>query len=160
MRPLPVLGLAAVYVLMVASVAPLDVATAVVVGIATMAYLRRFVDRGPRVPPVTLSRLAHLPAFAWAVLREVAAGTWLVVNVVLGRRDLVPGIIAVPIGERSQTGVAVTALAITISPGEVLVDVDEEARLMFVHILDATDPDANRANYQAFYDRYQRRVFP
>jgi multisubunit Na+/H+ antiporter MnhE subunit len=159
-RPLPVLGLAVIYALTLASVDPLDLATGTVVGIATVAYLRRFLDPGPDVPPVTLARLRRFPAFAWAVLREIAAGTWLVLMVVLGRRQPSQGIVAVPLGERSDTGVAVTALAINLSPGEVLVDVDAEARLMFVHVLDARDPDGIRARYDDFYDRYQRGLFP
>ena len=112
------------------------------------------------MPPVTHARLGRLLAFAWAVVREIVAGTWLVVFVVLGRRRPTQGIVAVPLGERSRTGVAVTALAINLSPGEVLVDIDWDARLMFVHVLDADDPDDVRARYEVLYERYQRSLFP
>jgi len=66
----------------------------------------------------------------------------------------------VPIGERTTSGVAVSALTTTMSPGEVLVDIDWERGVMLIHVLDARDPDAVRARHLRFYERYQRRVFP
>jgi multisubunit Na+/H+ antiporter MnhE subunit len=159
-RPLPLLGLVAVYALTLGSLAPGDLAIGAAVGVAVLALTRRFLEPAPGTPPMTLWRLRHLPRFAWAVLGEIAAGTWMVTMVVLGVRDFVPGIVAVPLGERSETGVAVTALAINLSPGELLVDVDWGRELMFVHVLDAHDPDDVRSRYAAFYDRYQRPLFP
>ena len=71
-----------------------------------------------------------------------------------------PGIVAVPIAERSPLGVAVSGLATTLSPGAFLVDVDWEQRVMLIHVLDASDPDEVRADHQRFYRRWQRHVFP
>jgi multicomponent Na+:H+ antiporter subunit E len=71
-----------------------------------------------------------------------------------------PGVVAIPIGARSPTGVAATALAVTLSPGEVFVDLDAEGEHMLVHVLDAGDPEATRRRYARFYERYQRQVFP
>jgi multicomponent K+:H+ antiporter subunit E/multicomponent Na+:H+ antiporter subunit E len=76
------------------------------------------------------------------------------------RRLEQPGLVRIPIGERSERGVAVSALATTLSPGTVLVDVDWERRDLLLHVIDASDPDAVRARLQRFYDRFQRRVFP
>lgn len=159
-RPLPLLGLVAVYALTLGSFQPGDLAIGAAVGVAVLALTRRFLASAPGTAPMTLRRLSHLPAFASAVLREIAAGTWMVTTVVLGIRDVVPGIVAVPVGDRSETGVAVTALAINLSPGELLVDVDWSRALMYVHVLDADDPDDVRSRYAAFYDRYQRPLFP
>jgi len=81
--------------------------------------------------------------------------------VVLGRRPLdCPGIVAIPIEERTPIGVAVAALAFTLSPGDVLIDVDEEEQVMLIHVLDASDPEAVRARHRNFYERWQRRAFP
>ena len=65
-----------------------------------------------------------------------------------------------PIGERSELGVAVTGLLIGLSPGSLLLDVDSERQAMLFHVIDARDPDAVRAQIDHFYQRYQRRVFP
>lgn len=70
------------------------------------------------------------------------------------------GFVTVPIEERTPLGVAVCGLVTTLSPGSVLVEVDEERGVMLFHVLDASDPEAVRAQQREFYERYQRHVFP
>lgn len=159
---LVLLLLAATYLLTLASLDPLDVATALVVSAVVLVGMRRFAFPGGSVPGGELARrLARFPLFCAAVVWEIVVGTGQVAAVVVGLRPLRrPGIVAVPIGERSPNGVAATALAITLSPGEVFVDVDWEAGVMLIHVLDAGDPDAIRERYGHFYERFQRQVFP
>lgn len=157
-----------VYALTLASFHPWDLAmgsglaAAVLVGFR--GFLFRELDRGAASgagAPSLLARVAAFPLFALAVAWDIIRGTWQVAAVVLHVRPLRhPGIVAVPIGERTPVGVAVSALATTLSPGTFLVDVDWTARVMLIHVLDASDPDGVRAAHQQFYDRYQRRVFP
>lgn len=158
--------LAGVYALALASAAPLDLAAGVVVGGAVLLALRgwlRLAGTGPgrRPGPAPLRRAVAFPAFASAVLVDVAVGTWDVALRVLHLRPVGrPGIVLVPIGERTPTGLAVTALALTLSPGSVLIDVDRRRGVMEVHLIDASDPAAFRARVQDFYERRQRAVFP
>jgi multicomponent K+:H+ antiporter subunit E/multicomponent Na+:H+ antiporter subunit E len=113
-------------------------------------------------PPSPLgTRLLWFPVFAAAVVVDVVQGTFDVALRVLSVRRLeAPGVVRVPIGERSDRGAAVAGLASSLSPGSVLVDIDWERRDLLFHVIDASDPDALRARQQRFYDRYQRRVFP
>jgi len=159
---LVLVGLTAVYALALASVGPLDLATGLLVSAAMLAVARRFVFAAePQPARDVLRRIAALPRFFAGVVGEVARGTIEVALVVLGRRTLdCPGIVAIPIEERTPAGVAVAALAYTLSPGDVLIDVDEERGLMLIHVLDARDPDAVRARHRRFYERWQRRAFP
>jgi multisubunit Na+/H+ antiporter MnhE subunit len=95
------------------------------------------------------------------VLWDITTGTWEVALVTLHLRPLVkPGIVAVPIENRTPLGVAVSALATTLSPGTFLVDVDWEKRVMLIHAIDASDPDVVREALQHMYRRYQSKVFP
>lgn len=153
---------AAVYLLTLASTAPWDVAAGLLVGAAIVFGLGRFLFEGEPLPARTLaSRAVHLPVYSLAVGWQIVLGTWQVALIVAGLRRLTrPGIVAVPFGERSANGVAISALAITLSPGELYVDTDEEREAMLIHVLDARDPDAVRERFQRFYDRYQRKVFP
>jgi multisubunit Na+/H+ antiporter MnhE subunit len=106
-------------------------------------------------------RLIAVVPFVLATIWDIMRGTWAVTLVVLHFRPLRrPGIVAVPFEERTPLGVAVTTLLMTLSPGAYLVDIDNETRLMLIHVLDASDPDAVRAELQAFYRRFQRHVFP
>lgn len=153
---------AATYLLALASADPVDVAAAVVVAGVLLLLFRRFLlgagrPGGPS-PPARL--LAFLPLCA-AVARDVVVGTWQVALIVLHVRALhSPGIVAIPFGERTPGGAAVSALLATISPGEVLVELDHERRIMLLHVIDASDPDEVRRRHHLFYERFQRKVFP
>ncbi len=159
---LVLLLLTATYALMLGSVDPWDLLFGALFAGAMLVAFRRFLFVGRPVGPLVLLRraLAFVP-FVGAVLGDIVVGTWWVTLVVLHLRPLSrPGIVAVPIGERTRVGVAVSALATTLSPGSYLVDVDWERRVMLYHVLDASDPDAVEAAQQRFYRRYQRHVFP
>lgn len=161
-RALAILLLAAAYLLTLASVEALDVMMAVAVSLAVLYGLRRFLLADPPLPGRELAgRALRLPAFVLVVLREIVVGTWQVALIVVGLRPLArPGIVQVPIGDRTPTGVAVTTLAITLSPGELLVDVDWSRGMMLIHVIDAHDPEGVRDRYERIYQRFQRGVFP
>lgn len=153
-------ALVAVWLAVLASTKPGDVLLGVLVAAAVLALPAPGERLGSGdVRPVR--RIAGLPRFAWAVLRDVVAGTWDVALRVLHLRDLEqPGFVEVPIGERSDVGLAVSALATTLSPGSVLVEIDEARGTMLLHVIDASDPDAVRLAHQRFYDEAQRPVLP
>ena len=155
--------LTALWLLTLVSTAPLDVLLGVLVATGVLLGVSRRQGTLPdhAAAPSPGRRLLAFPRFALATLREVLVGTWDVTLRVLHLRPVErPGIVLVPIGERSPTGLAASALADTLSPGEVLVDVDHERRVMLVHVIDATDPDAIRERHEEFYRRHQRGVFP
>lgn len=154
-------SLTAVYALALASLHPLDLALGALLSAAVVAVTRGIRDSDEPAGGGLAGRLAGVPALAVRVARETVAGTWQVAHAVI-RRDPQerPGIVEVPFGERSPAGVAATAVALTITPGDVIVDIDWDHEVMLVHVLDAGDPGAVRERYRDFYERHQRRVFP
>lgn len=156
----PALGL--LYCLTLASADPVDFATGTLLGAVLLLALGRRLRSPARTGPAqSLHRAAWFPVFACAVVADVLAGTWDVALRVLHLRSVDrPGLVRVPFGPRTDRGVAVSALATTLSPGSVVVEIDEERREFLLHVIDASDADAVRAQLQRFYDRYQRRVFP
>lgn len=157
----PTALLTLVYALVLASFQPWDLLLGAVLSGAILLLFRRAIFTGRPAGPGLLRRIAAFVPFTGAILREIAVGTGQVVLVVLHLRPLVrPGIVAVPLGDRTPVGVAVSALATTLSPGSYLIDVDWRRGVLLLHVLDARDPDAIRAAQQHFYDRYQRHVFP
>ena len=155
-------GLTLVYALVLGSLSPWDLVFGAVLSGALLYAFRGYVFGGTPAPLPGLSRrvIAFWP-FLFAVLRDTLLGTWQVTQVTLGLRSLEkPGVVAVPIGERTAVGVAVSALVTTISPGAVLIDVDWDGGVMLVHAMDAADPEGVRRAHEDFYQKYQRRVFP
>ncbi|MDQ4107084.1 MAG: Na+/H+ antiporter subunit E [Actinomycetota bacterium] len=150
-----------VYALVLGSFAPADLAMGAVISGALMYGTRRFVFGEEPASPNILSRFLHFWPFLVAEIWNIVTGTWEVALVTLHLRPLVsPGIVAVPIGERTPVGVAVSAMATTLSPGTFLVDVDWEQNVMLIHALNASDPEEVRRDHQEFYERWQKKVFP
>lgn len=156
------LFLTLVYALVLASFHPWDLAAGAVLSGVLLFAFRGFLLRKRAGSPGSFPRrfLAFWP-FAFATAKAIIEGTWEVTLVTLHFRPLhSPGIVAIPIAERTPLGVAVSALATTLSPGTVLVDVDMERGVMLIHAIDARDPDAIREEHGEFYRRYQSKVFP
>lgn len=158
-RRLPaVAALTAVYALALGSLKPLDLLTGAAVG-ALAVFVLRVAPDPPRAGELA-GRVAGAPLFAAAVAADVLKGTGAVAALSLGLRAPPAGIVAIPFEERTRTGVAVAAWALTLSPGEVLVDIDWDRGQMLVHTIDASDPEAVRERHRRLYRRYQQRVFP
>jgi multisubunit Na+/H+ antiporter MnhE subunit len=72
----------------------------------------------------------------------------------------VAGCVAVPSGGPPAPATAASALFDSLSPGSVVVDIDTARGIMTIHVMDATDKEALRAERQDFYHRHQRRAIP
>jgi multicomponent K+:H+ antiporter subunit E/multicomponent Na+:H+ antiporter subunit E len=155
-------GLTVVYALALASADPWDLALGAVLSVAVVVTFRRFLfpGRGP-APSSLVRRAVRFPALAMAEVGEILTGTVAVARAVLSPSPpTTAGFVELPLGDRSESGVAVNALLITLSPGSVVVDVDPVARTWIIHALDVSDPAAFQAGIDRFYERYQRPVWP
>jgi multisubunit Na+/H+ antiporter MnhE subunit len=151
-----------VYALALGSFDPLDLLFGAGLSAALLYFSRGFVfGEGSGREPSVLGRAAALVPFTFAVFWEILRGTWEVSLVTLHIRPLVePGIVAVPIGERTPSGVSAWAVVVGLPPGSFFVDVDRKRGVALIHVLDASDPEAFRREQEDFYRRYQSRVFP
>jgi multisubunit Na+/H+ antiporter MnhE subunit len=148
---------AAIYLLVISSVAAGDVLVACVLGLLTAVALR---PRGPRparepLPARTLAAIGMVASTAM----DVARGTWSTARFCLGA-PADPGFVEIPRGDRSVGRVALWGVLTGEAPDEYPVDVDEERDVLIVHLLDAADPDAVRARHARVDKRWQRRVVP
>ena len=147
-------SLAAVYLLVMTSLAPGDVAIAAALGLGTALALR------PR------SRAAHdrrlslrpgaVPSLVWDTAVEMVRGSWRVVRFCAGARGT-PGFVEIPRDGRTDLDVALWGLVTGEAPDEIVVDVDEERDVLVVHLTDAGDPDAVRARHRRALERHRRK---
>ena len=151
-----------VYALALASFHPLDLLFGAALSAALVFASRRFVFGDDPVRGTSpFGRAAAFLPFSFAIFRDIIVGTWEVTLVTLHFRPLnEPGIVAVPIGERTRTGVAVWAVVTGLPPGSFFVDIDRERGVALIHVLDSRDPDGFRREQEEFYRRYQSNVFP
>ncbi len=157
-----VAGLAATYCLTIASFAWEDVTFGVAAAVGLVTIFRRAVM--PASLP-TAGRVLHMavymPVLLWMLFVDIVKGTWLVAIYVLGIRNLDhPGIVRIPLGDHSRTGVGMVSLFLTISPGSFLVDIDWEERWMLVHYIDASQPARLRREVERYYRLWEYDVEP
>lgn len=121
--------------------------------VAPVLYMfRRQVLPDP-LPPVGLSLhiLVYAPVLFYYLFIDILKGTWQVVRVTLGLEPLRhPGIVKVSFQGYSAYGVGPIGYFITLSPGSFMVDVDWEERVMLIHVLDASDPEAIRRDAERY----------
>lgn len=110
--------------------------------------------------------LRRLPAALWATIRYCAILAADVVRSGVGVARIVldpalpirPGIIAIPSGCSSELGAALSAHALTITPGEMVIGMDE-AGVMYAHCLDATRSAEYAAEAQAMRRDLLSKIF-
>jgi multisubunit Na+/H+ antiporter MnhE subunit len=110
--------------------------------------------------------LKRLPQFLWAGIRyivvvagDVIRGGISTARIVLDPNlPLNPGIIAIPSGTQSELGTALSAHSISLSPGEMVVAIDDEG-VMYTHCLDVDDSEKMVANAQKLRKNLLNRMF-
>jgi multicomponent Na+:H+ antiporter subunit E len=98
---------------------------------------------------------------AWAALSllgafvyDLVAASLAVARIVLApRRQNRPAIVAVPIDARTDWGVALFAYLVSLTPGSTSLHVADDRLTLYVHFLDAPDPQAQGAAMKALYER-------
>jgi len=150
------LALMGVYLLVMTSAKPADAAAGLLLGLVLAVALRpRLPGRSPATPGLA-GLIALGPVLARTAV-EMAVGSWRTARFCL-RGTGQPGFVEIPRGERSRHGVAFWGVLTGEAPDEVPVDVDEDRRVLIVHLVDAGDPEAVRERHRRAYERAQRKV--
>ncbi len=110
--------------------------------------------------------LRRLPAALWATVRYLAilgadvvkSGVGVARIVLDPKLPIRPGIIAIPSGCSSELGAALSAHALTITPGEMVIGIDEVG-VMYAHCLDATRSAEYAAEAQAMRRDLLSKIF-
>lgn len=71
-----------------------------------------------------------------------------------------PGLVAIPLRFLGPLDELVVCNHITLTPGQVLVEVDPERGFIFVHCIDASDPERVRREIRALHAATVRRLYP
>lgn len=101
---------------------------------------------------------------AWFVLgvlflKELMLSVWAVLVAVLQTELRTrPAIVAVPLTVRSDAGITLLADMISLTPGTTSLHVSEDRRTLYIHAMDAPDPDALVASIKDGFERAVMRV--
>ncbi len=127
-----------VYLALTGNVTVPNLAVGLLVSIGIALLLPRI-----ELPPFSVQRL---PGFLWAGIRyffvvawDVIRGAYSTARIVLDPKlPLNAGIIAIPSGTKTELGTALSAHAITLSPGEMVIAIDDDG-VMYTHCLNVDD---------------------
>ncbi len=90
----------------------------------------------------------------WSFVVDLFASTWQVARIVLARDiHTTPAIVVFPTVLKQRWAVATLAYFTSLTPGSTCLHVSDDRKTLYLHILDAHDPDAIIAKYQRLYER-------
>lgn len=102
-----------------------------------------------------LRRVAAALSLMGAFAVDIVASSLAVARVVLTPRSANrPAIVAVPVDARTEWGVALFAYLVSLTPGSTSLHVADYRRTLYVHFLDAPDPEARATGIKALYERH------
>lgn len=148
-------GIAVVWLLLQASLAPGDLLWAAIMGVVLPWLAHDFIGAGSR------------PRAAGVALRLALTVTWDIVlaNMAVARIVLHPGVeprpawVRVPCSLGDDRGIALLAMIITNTPGTVSCVIEPDQRHILVHVLDTADPAAVVAEILQRYEAPLMEIF-
>jgi len=105
-------------------------------------------------------------ALGWAnvartLLVELLKATWATLRLVYAPRGSAhPAILAVPLDVTSPAGITLFANMITLTPGTTTLDVSADQRVLYVHALDAPQPEQAAQDMKTSLEASVKRVLP
>ena len=111
----------------------------------------------PRSPYVgKLSQALGLAVFfSWELIR---ANLRLALDVATPSYQMKPGIVAVPLDATRDGEILLLAMLINLTPGSVALDVSDDRRVLYVHVMYMVSPDAARAEIKRGFERRVMRL--
>jgi len=107
--------------------------------------------------------LKRIPAqikFLYVLIKEIIKANIMVARIVLQPKiDIKPGIIAVPIDSKTDLGITAIANTITLTPGTLTIDVSDDKSILYVHAIDATDPEGVAQSIKDDLEKYTMEAF-
>lgn len=91
---------------------------------------------------------------------EILKANIMVARIVFAPKiDIKPGIIAVPINTKTNGGITAIANTITLTPGTLTIDMSDDRSVLYVHCIDASDPDGIRESIKNDLEKYVLEAF-
>ncbi|WP_319507971.1 Na+/H+ antiporter subunit E [uncultured Methanolobus sp.] len=98
--------------------------------------------------------------YLYVLIKEIIKANIMVAKIVLQPKiDIKPGIIAVPIRTKTDIGITAIANTITLTPGTLTIDVSDDKSILYVHAIDATDPEAIAQSIRDDLEKYVLEAF-
>jgi multicomponent K+:H+ antiporter subunit E len=154
-HPLLTPTLTVIWLLLNNSLAPGQIILGLLLGWLIPLFTLRFWPESVRInKPWVLLR------FLWVVLMDIFLANMVVAVRILGRpQRLQPAFFELPLALKSDLAISLLANTICLTPGTVSAYLSPDRRTLWVHALDAPDPDAIRDEIKVRYEAPLKEVF-
>jgi multicomponent Na+:H+ antiporter subunit E len=126
------------------------------VGYVILALL----EKGGVMRSTLASRTGHAIGlagfFAWEL---VLANVRVAADVLRPRTGIQPAVVGIPLDVRSDGEILLLSMLINITPGSVTIDLSEDRRTLYVHVMHMTNAEATRREIKDGFERRVRLVF-
>lgn len=107
-----------------------------------------------------LSKIPKKIVYFYVLIKEIIKANIMVAKIILQPTiNIKPGIIRVPIRTKTNIGITAIANTITLTPGTLTVDISDDQTALFVHSIDATDPQGIRDSIRDDLEHYVLEAF-
>ena len=132
----------------------------ILVGGALGYVLLRGLAAGGVLPPRYRGKVPEVLSLGvylfWQLL---VANMRMTVDVLRWRTTIRPAVIGLPLDVTSDAEILLLAALINITPGSVALDVSEDRKTMYVHVMRVSSPDQARAEIKDGFERRVQRLF-
>ena len=127
-----------------------------VVGYTFGYVILALLAKGGAMPSTLISRRAHAAGLAAFFIRELlVANVRVAIDVLRPRTTIQPAVLAIPLDVTTDGEILLLSMLINITPGSVTIDLSDDRRTLYVHVMHMTTPEASRREIK---DGFERRV--
>ena len=131
-----------------------------VVGYAVGYAILAFLTSGAVIPSTLVARTRHAVGlagfFAWELL---VANFRIAADVLRPGHQIEPAVVAIPLDITSDGEILLLSMLINITPGSVTIDLSDDRRTLYVHVMHMTSPDATRQEIKTGFERRVKLLF-
>ena len=130
------------------------------VGCALGYALLALLEKGGVLSPAFQNRVARALGLAAFFIWELMVANVRVARDVLSPRTMIrPAVVAIPLDVTSDAEILLLSALINITPGSVTIDLSEDRRTLFVHVMHMSSPEASRLEIKAGFEQRVKRLF-
>jgi multicomponent Na+:H+ antiporter subunit E len=94
--------------------------------------------------------------FAWAL---IVANIKVAIDVLRPRTNIEPAIVAIPLDVTSDAEILLLSMLINITPGSVTIDLADDRRTLYVHVMHMISAEASRHEIKTGFEQRVKRLF-
>jgi len=126
-----------------------------VVGYTILALL----GRGGVMPSTLASRTVHALSLAGFFAWELLIANFRVAADVLRGQNMEPAVVAIPLDITTDGEILLLSMLINITPGSVTIDLSDDRRTLYVHVMHMSSPDDTRREIKSGFERRVKLLF-